>query len=328
MLKTLTLLADIGATNARFALSFGNNQLERQQVLQCDDFDRVEDAVDAYLLANKITDIQNVCIAAAGPVIDDQIRLTNNHWHVHGRELVKQYQLKNAFLLNDFEAIAYSLPQLSDNQLLPVGYSDASSKQNENFTYVVLGPGSGLGVASLIQRNQTIYPIVTEGGHVGFAPMSDLQSLILKSLSQKYKQISNEMLLSGPGIINIYQTLCEVNNEKPQFQTSAQIGSAADNEEDSLCVQTMELFFEILGQVAGDLALTFAAFQGVYIAGGIVRRYPRLLAKSRFRTGFENKTQHQALLQVTPTYLIVEADPGLIGANYYATSKLHDSVAS
>lgn len=320
MTDQITLLADIGATNARFALLTAKAKPASVQVLQCADFNTVEDAVDGYLQNHNISQINNICFAVAGPVIQQVVEVTNNHWLVHADQLTKRYQLERTVLLNDFESIAYSVTQLSQQQLLPLGSTHINAKQTDHFTYAILGPGSGLGVAALIKRDNNILPIVTEGGHASFAPINDVQSAVLKCLRKKYSQVSNELLLSGPGIVNIYQALCNMHDEKPMFHTPAQISQAAENAEDKTCVQCLHIFFEILGQVAGDLALTFGAFEGVYIAGGIVQRYPRLIENSQFRAGFENKTQHRALLENTPTYLITESCPGLIGAHYYASS--------
>lgn len=322
MIKQITLLADIGATNARFALSVGKTELQSVQVLQCIDFATVEDAIDCYLRSHDVSKIDSICFAVAGPVIKDVVKVTNNHWLLDTNQLCKIYQLQQVLLINDFESVAYSVTQLPRQELVPIGKQGMSKKQANSFTYVILGPGTGLGVAALVNRSSQIFPIVTEGGHASFAPMNELQLAILNCLRKKYKQVSNELLLSGSGIVNIYQALCVINDEKVRFDSADQIGLAAESAEDNICVQSLQVFFEVLGQVAGDLVLTFAAFDGVYIAGGIVPRYQHLIENSLFRDGFENKNQHRGLLENTPTYLVIASQPGLVGAQYYANSKL------
>jgi glucokinase len=322
MIKQITLLADIGATNARFALSVGKTELQSIEVLQCTDFTTVEDAIDCYLRSHGVSKIDSICFAVAGPVIQGVVKVTNNHWLLDSAQLSKKYQLLDVSLLNDFESVAYSVTQLSKQELMPIGKQALSKKQASSFTYVILGPGTGLGVAALVNRNNKTIPIVTEGGHASFAPINEIQLAILNCLRKKYKQVSNELLLSGAGIVNIYQALCEIHHEKVRFEDAAQIGLAAEHAEDQLCIQSLQVFFEVLGQVAGDLALTFAAFDGVYVAGGIVPRYQNMIEDSRFRAGFENKSQHRELLENTPTYLVTATHPGLIGAQYFANSKL------
>ncbi len=319
MVDDVALLADIGATNARFATSFNHDAPNMVQVLQCEEFDTVEAAIDDFLRSQSISQLNRICLAAAGPVRNGSIKLTNNHWVLREKELRHRYKVDYVSLLNDFESIAYSLTQLSGNQLLPLGHHSSPRQYNTNVTYIALGAGTGLGVAALVNRDDKFYPIVTEAGHANFSPINDLQIEIFKNLRKKLGHVSNEHLLSGPGIVNLYQAICDVNSKKYIFTTPAQICDAAKSGADEASMKTLHVFYEVLGQVAGDLTLTFSAFDGVYIAGGIVQRYPEMIEKSCFRDSFENKSQHRNLLKNTPTYLITEVYPGLIGAHYYAS---------
>jgi glucokinase len=312
----ITLLADIGATNARFALSVNHSCPDHLQVLQCADYPTPEDAINDYLEARNIINLDHVCLAIAGPVINDVVNVTNNHWVLDANKLKARYKLKKILFLNDFEAIAYSIPQLTKEQFLSLSQRQAMVNQNDHFNYLVLGAGSGLGVASLIKREETIFAIVSEGGHANFSPVTEVQIAIFNILRNKHHQISNEMLLSGPGIINIYQSLCEVEGVKQNYTSAQQICEAANKSEDYICTKSLDVFFEILGQVAADLTLTFRSFDGVYIAGGIIQRYSGLITNSRFNECFENKSQHIQLLQNTPRFLITETHPGLMGAHY------------
>lgn len=316
------LIADIGGTNARFALASSSSPyFESAQTLQCADFDNIEQAIDTYLSAHKINSLQGICFAVAGPINDQSVRFTNNHWFISAADLKIRFANDRVKLLNDFESIAYSLRQLDKTDLSQIGevYSLDTSK---DFTVGVLGPGSGLGVAGLCQRGELLHPLATEGGHVGFSPDNALQELIMQCLHKKFKRVSNERLLSGPGLVNIHEALCQINDKPNPGYSPADIAVAARENTDPLCVQTMELFFEILGQVAGDTALALGAHQGIYIGGGIAQRYPNQLARSKFRAAFERKGRYTNLMQGIPTWLITHKNPGLLGSSVYARNFL------
>ncbi len=321
-MSDITLVADIGATNARFAISGHDTCLDKIQVLSCVDYADPQAAIDYYLTHHNIPKIDNLCFAIAGPIVGDVVKVTNNHWAFDREELITRYQLNCVSFLNDFEAIAYSIPQLSSEQLHRIGQPDILSTQGENFTYAILGAGSGLGVASLLKRNDEVFPIVTEGGHVNFSPNDDLQLAIFTLLKEKYVNVSNEMFLSGPGIVNIYNSICDIEQKDKLFQTAESICDAANKQADESSIKTLAVFFEVLAQVAGDLALTFKAFDGVFIAGGIVPRYINLIDHKRFREVFKNKSQHAKWLDLTPVVVVTETYPGLIGASYYAKNNL------
>ena len=322
-----TLIADIGGTNARFAQSTHHAPFfTSAQTLQCADFDKFEEAVDAYLRAHEIKELSGICFAVAGPIDGGRVEFTNNHWKIDCAKLSEQYQLDKIKLLNDFEAIAYSLVRLNSLDRED-GFDSISGDwpfdSKQDFTVGIVGPGSGLGVAGLSQRNGELFANVTEGGHAGFSPENKQQLAILEYLHNKYDdRVSCERLLSGPGIVNIHEALCQLNNQENPSLNAADIATAAISGNDPLCQQAFELFFEILGQAAGDLALTIGAFDGIFIAGGIAQRYPKQLSNSNFRAGFENKGRHRHLLEATPTWLIRHKNPGLLGASVYAQEYL------
>lgn len=319
------LIADIGGTNARFALAGEMpGEFNKTQVLQCADYETVELALADYLKKQQIEDLAAICFAAAGPIQNQTIRLTNNHWFIHMQELKQQFGATSSRLLNDFEAISYALSHLNKDQVTPIG-REWDLPQADEFNLGVLGPGSGLGVGGLIKRSGEEYSLVTEGGHAGFSPENSYQVEILNILFSKYTRVSNERLLSGPGLINIYQAICQIESVQPSELSAGSIGQQAVEETNPQCQRALELFFEILGQVAGDVVLTQAAFDGIYIGGGICQRYPNQLMSSKFRAGFEHKGRHSHLLETTPTWLITEPSPGLIGASSYARHFLINS---
>lgn len=313
-----TLIADIGGTNARFALADEKpGHFSCRQVLQCADYETVEQALAAYLEQQGVQHLDAICFAAAGPIQNQTIRMANNHWFIDINQLSQTFGAHFAKLLNDFEANAYALPYLTQDQLTPIG-GDWPLPTGEHLNLGIVGPGSGLGVGGLLKRRDAYYPLVTEAGHAGFSPENRLQLSVLNCLFDKYDRVSNERLLSGPGLVNLYQALCKLENAQVNKISAKEIGEHASDGSDPLCVASLNLFFEILGQVAGDIALTQAAFDGIYIGGGISQRYPKQLSASKFRKSFELKGRHSHLIENTPTWLITEPNPGLIGASSYA----------
>ncbi len=323
------LIADVGATNARFALATQNSaHFSRAQTLQCEDFSNIEFAIDHYLETHSISQLRGMTLAVAGPIVNGSVKFLNNNWHLNQDHLRSHFTTDHVWLLNDWEAIAYSLRSLTQNSLIHLGGPRFSIDGSEKrFVYGALGPGSGLGVTGLCGEGSTAVPLVTEGGHVGFAPESDLQRQILEFLQSKFdNRVSRERLLSGPGLVNIHQALCAINDVPLVDSTPSQIAELgikeANTKTEFLFAQTMSLFFEILGQVAGDVALDMGASNGVFIGGGIAQRYPEQLLNSRFRAGFENKGRHRDLMEQIPTQLITHKNPGLVGASVYARQRM------
>ena len=315
------LIADIGGTNARFALASDANPIAAVQRIDCEKFETAELAIEHYLQTQGIGNLDAICMAVAGPVIDQTARFTNNRWKVNRTDLVAQYGTEAVRILNDFEAVSYSLPVLKKEDLIPIGGS-WTLPDSQEFSVGVIGPGTGLGVAGLYARQGSHYPIVAEGGHTGFSPETPEQVQVLQFLLSKFGRVSNERLLSGPGIVNIYGALAQIRNTAAKEQDAAIIAAKGVSAEDELCKNTMDLFFEVLGQVAGDLALTLGTHDGIFIAGGICQRYVEPLKKSRFRYGFSNKGRHSQLLEKIPTWLITHPNAGLLGASNYARLQL------
>jgi len=313
------LIGDIGGTNARFALAKPDETgFSNEITLACDDYETAEQGIADYLKRSGSSRPDVICLAAAGPVVDDRVHFTNNHWVIDSQVLQDKFRLSSVQLLNDFEAIAYSIPMLGENDLTTIGLVLADQEEKAEATFGVLGPGTGLGEGGLLVRSSGVYPIVGEGSHAGFAPETRMQLKILKQLRQRFERVSSERLVSGPGLENIYWALCKIRGESTSDITAAEIFSRVLAKEDAVAVEATQMFFEALGQVAGNLALALGALDGVYLAGGIVKRYPDLLNSSSFRSGFENKGRHRSLMEKIPTLLILHPQPGLLGASYCA----------
>jgi len=320
MAEPCLLIGDLGGTNARFALALAReNGFEEELSLSCADFPTAEEAIDHYLSETGRRRPVVICLAVAGPIVDQTVRFLNNNWTLDAGRLTARYLGARVLLLNDFEAAAYSLPLLGSGDLQPVGlpvpYDLAAAG---DFTVGVVGPGTGLGVAGLLKREGRAYPLVGEGGHVGFAPETKVQLAVLEQLRGRFERVSNERLLSGPGLQNVFWALQNIHGRPAESADAAEIFRRAQANEDEIASETVQLFFEALGQVAGNLALSLGTREGVYIAGGIVLRYPELLKSGSFRSGFENKGRHRSLMEQVPTCLVTYPQPGLLGASFMA----------
>ena len=313
------LIGDIGGTNARFALATPDGRgFSNELTLACTDYETAEQGVADYLERSGNCSPDVICLAAAGPVVGGCVRFTNNHWVIDSQALREKFPSSRVHLLNDFESISYSLPLLEANDVATIGVVPTRFDEKLALTLGVLGPGTGLGTGGLLVRDKGIFPIVGEGSHAGFAPETVKQFNVLKQLRQRFERVSSERLVSGPGLENIYWALCRIREEPAIEITAAEIFSRVLAKEDAIAAEATQLFFEALGQVAGNLALALGAFDGMYLAGGIVKRYPDMLNSSSFRSGFENKGRHRALMEKVPTLLITHPQPGLLGASYYA----------
>lgn len=319
MTEPCLLIGDIGGTNARFALARPDEPgFYNEMTLACADYETAEQGIEDYLGRSGSGKPYLICLAAAGPVVDERVRFSNNHWVIDGRLLREKFRTPAVRLLNDFESIAFSIPLLAENDVASIGLLPAKPVEKRQATFAVLGPGTGLGAGGLLVRESGIYPVVGEGSHAGFAPETRMQMKVLEHLRARFDRVSNERLISGPGLENIYWALCSIRGESTETISAAEIFSRVLAKEDAIAVEATALFFEVLGQVAGNLALALGAYDGVYLAGGIVKRYPDLLNASDFRAGFENKGRHRTLMEKVPTLLIQHPQPGLLGASYCA----------
>lgn len=326
--EAVLLIGDIGGTNARFALADAAGAGFSDEVcLNCADFETSDQAIDHYLSAVKASRPDVVCIAAAGPIIDRSVVFTNSDWRISEQELGKRFDTSQVQLLNDFEAIAWSLPLLDAHHRMAIGSRDVLVHDSDDYVIAVLGPGTGLGMAGLKKSGDQLFPISTEGGHVGFAPESDKQLEVLAKLHEYFKRVSLERLVSGQGLSNVYDAMTALAGRPLSRSSPREIFERAHDDTDPLAAEAVQFFFEVLGQAAGDFALSIGVDKGVFIAGGIVKRYPEMFASSRFREGFENKGRYRSLMESIPTSLVMHDQPGLLGASYCARRLLHALVA-
>ena len=301
---TPRLLGDIGATNVRFALCEKGHRPGDAFVHECASYRGLDDAIEACLeeaaLATPPTEA--VC-AVAGPVTGDRVDMTNHPWQFSIRGLERQLGLERLTVINDFTAIALSLPWLQEEDRRQIGGGRPIYGQPLG----VLGPGSGLGVSGLIASEAGWVPLAGEGGHVEFAPQTETELEILRALGGTDHHLSIERLLSGPGLIELHRILGgEANASAEAITEFARAGAPQAS-------QAITVFSEILGAVAGNLALTLGARGGIFIAGGIVPKLGPCFDEAAFRRRFEAKGRLSDYVAAVPTYLITTAYPALIG---------------
>lgn len=304
----LRLLADIGGTNARFALQLGQGQFEAIEVLPCAGYGTLSDAVRAYLASAArqgypVERLRHAAIAIANPVEGDQVSMTNHHWSFSIAQLREEHVLATLLVVNDFTALAMALPYLQPRQRERIG----GGLELPGRPIGLIGPGTGLGVGGVVPVDGRWVPLASEGGHASFAPANRDEVAILEHLWQEYDHVSAERLLSGPGLELIHRALHGARLDAPAITARALDGSCAN------CARTVECFSGILGSMAGNVALTLGATGGMYVGGGIAPRLGALFTQSRFRRRFEDKGRLGAYLARVPTYLITEPYPALIG---------------
>lgn len=305
------LLADIGGTNARFALEYAPGRITAMQTLSCAAYERFEDAARAYLDGFG-AGARHAVIAIANPVDGDAIKMTNHDWSFSIAAARRELALETLLVVNDFTALAMALPHLCPSQRVRIG----GGVEQAGRTIGLIGPGTGLGVSGIVPVAGGWAPLATEGGHVSFAPADDTEIAIVRQLWREFGHASAERLLSGPGLELIYRVI-----------SGAQLGAAEITRRahggDADCARTVDCFCSVLGSVAGNVALTLGATGGMYIGGGIVPRLGALFAASPFRARFEAKGRMAAYLEKIPTFLITERYPAFLGVSAILSERRH-----
>jgi glucokinase len=209
------LIGDIGGTNARFALADnGAPGFSDLLTLQCADYDSSEGAIRHYLDSVGAPSPDVICLAAAGPVVGQRVRMTNNHWTLAKDELASEFSTNAVRLLNDFEAIAYGVPLLASSDCSPIGLPEPGPLPDEQYNVAIVGPGTGLGAVGLRKKGDLLVPIAGEASHGGFAPETKVQLDVLLALREQFDRVSTERLVSGPGIENIYGAIASIHGVK------------------------------------------------------------------------------------------------------------------
>jgi glucokinase len=305
----LGLLGDVGATNARFALLRSDGSMTAPKSCSVANFPALADAIEAYLTEERGVRPTHGALAVAAPILGDAVSMINHPWSFSIAALRARLGLEGLSVLNDFVANALAIPHLAPSDVAKIGGGEPA----EGASIGVLGPGSGLGVSGLVRSEGREAAVEGEGGHVTLAPANDRESAVIERLRARFGHVSAERALSGPGLVNLYQALCELSGEAAPALTPVEITSPGRMEADPRARETVTMFCAMLGAVAGDLALTLGARGGVYVAGGIAPKLGPALFGPAFRERFEEKGRLHAYLAATPTYLILRPTPALLG---------------
>lgn len=304
-----SLIGDIGATNARFALVEAGGAITRVRALACEDFPTVEAAIAAYLAEEPAVSPGEAALAVASPIGGDRVALTNHPWAFSIAAVQRRFGLSRLAVVNDFTANALALPDLPADKRLAIG----GGAPVPGTPIAVLGPGTGLGVSGVVPGPSGWIPLTGEGGHVTLAAGDERESQVIDRLRHRFDHVSAERVLSGQGLVNLYQTLGEIGGVRTASLAPAQITDPAVGDADPLARAAYAMFCAMLGSVAGDLALTLGARGGVHIAGGIVPRLGPRLAETEFRERFEAKGRFRSYLAAIPTYIVMDPVPAFRG---------------
>jgi glucokinase len=308
------LLADIGGTNARFALELASGRIEHIEVLPCASYPSLGDALRAYLALPPVAamaPIRHAAIAIANPVVGDLVRMTNHHWGFSIEALRRECRFDTLLVVNDFSALARALPHLGASDKRQVGGGSALA----HAPLGLIGPGTGLGVSGLIPAGALWGALPSEGGHVTFSPANETEIAILRFAWRQFEHVSAERLLSGVGLELIYRALAEHTGRPDEGLAAPEISRRALAGECALCDEVIEAFCGMLGTVAGNLAVTLGAQGGIYIGGGIVPRLGERFAQSAFRRRFEQKGRFVNYLTQVPTFVITTEYPAFLGVS-------------
>lgn len=309
------LIADIGGTNARFAIVVDSNaEPKRFPSIKTADYPTLDAAIQQVVLDKTSIIPQSAVLAVAGPIDGDEIDLTNCDWIVRPLRLIEDLGFTDVMVMNDYEAQALAVVALDEQHLKPVG----DGTRIESANRVVIGPGTGLGVAGIVHGSNTWIPVAGEGGHVDLGPRTERDYEIFPHLETIGGRVSGEQILCGRGLVNLYRAIAKADGRPVRLDKPEDITSASFDGSDTVAVETVQLFIEYLARVAGDMALVFMARGGIYLTGGITHKVLPVLDEVRFRAAFDNKEPHRNLLEQTPVYIIMHDQAPLEGLSAYA----------
>lgn len=307
----LSLVADIGGTNSRFAMcETGNVSLLEPRKYPNREFPTLDAAITHYLSDVKSTPSQ-ACLAIAGPAHGDAIRLTNINWSFSVSDYQQKFQWSKLLLTNDFTALAMSIPELKEADVKKIGQGNAIKQMPIS----VVGPGTGLGVSGLIWNGTHYLAIQGEGGNAGFAPATDLEIELLTRARKDLSFVRSEDFISGNGLSYLHKLLLEINGKAACEVKAKDITWRAKTSDCDECRQTIDVFCGMLGNLAGNQALQLGAMGGVYIGGGVAPQLEELFVQSPFRERFEARGKFSDYVKNIPTYLLLShSRNALIGA--------------
>lgn len=319
------LIGDIGGTNARFAILLDTNAEPKEfPILATADYATIDQAIQDGVLDKTSLQPRSAILAVAGPVKGDEIDLTNCDWVIQPKAMIRDLGFQDVVVINDFEAQALAAASLGPEYLNQIGDGEI----RESSSRVVVGPGTGLGVAGLVHARHTWFPVPGEGGHVDIGPRTARDFELFPLYEPIEGRISAEQLLCGRGMMNIYRAVCKNADIRPAASNPSEVTASWADASDPAAVEAIELFVTYLGRVAGDLALIFMARGGVFLAGGIAQKIIPALRHPRFREAFEDKAPHSAMLGLIPTFVITHPLAALSGLAAYARTPIRFGVST
>ncbi|MDR3090334.1 MAG: glucokinase [Desulfobulbaceae bacterium] len=320
------LAVDLGGSKCELAVYQPDGSFSGFVRLASRDFTNVLAILRRYQTEHPLP--RHLALAVAGPVDGDNAHLTNLGWDVSGEEIRQTFGLELLYLCNDLTALCAAIPALPDDALVTL----QAGKRRADAPAAVLAPGTGLGEGMLIMGDGYQRAIGGEGGHADFAPVNDEQIELLRSMRRRHRSVSYEMLVSGPGIARLFDYYRKTSGETPKAEVAVRLDAATDQtpviieaalaqDYCPLCRKTLNLFLEILGAEAGNLALKLYARNGLYLAGGVLPRLIGRISFAPFLAAFSNKTMMAALLATIPIHLVRHPHPVLVGAAQLAIAK-------
>lgn len=309
-LSPARLVGDVGGTNARFALLDDEGMPAAPMTLAVADFPSIAAAIEDFAARRGTKRLHSAAIAMANPVVGDRVKLTNSHWSFSIESTREALGLHELRVINDFTALALSVPYLPTGEVIQVG----GGKALPGHAIGVIGPGTGLGVSGLVPCGAGWSALQGEGGHVTIGVTTAREQAVRERLGTRFGHVSAERFLSGPGLVNVTAALREIDGVEAGLPTPADITRLGLDGSDAHCVETLEIFCRLLGSCAGDLALTLGAEGGVRIGGGVVPRLGEFFHRSDFRAAFEDKGRMRDYLSRIPTHVIHSPYPALVGA--------------
>ena len=308
------MVGDIGGTNARFALvAPGKSELMSIKTLQCTKFETVQEAIKSYLSSIDDVEIISACIASAGTTHLDVFKPANNDWVINKSNVSSALNDIQVNWINDFSAQALATTTLKSNDVIVINKGAVQPER----VRLVIGPGTGLGTCGLINSSNGWVPLPAQGGHSDFAPNSSLEIEIWTLLQKQFGHVAVERILSGPGIVNLYKALCQINEKEVLFNSPSEITSAAIKvNPDSMSKETLHLFCQIFGSVTGTIALSTGCLGGIYITSDLVRNFLDFFIDSDFLKSFEDKGRLKYYMTDIPIFISKKENMGLIGSTY------------
>lgn len=305
------LIADIGGTNVRFGLAQADGRIEQVVALLCRDYADPAAAAEAYLKQAKPARKPKTGAFGVACVVDgDHIGLTNHHWSFSIDETRKRLGLDKLRVLNDVQALTLAVNHLEPGEKAKIG----GGKPVQGAPVAIVAPGTGLGASAIVPGESGRTLIATEAGHVTMPVVTEREARINTVLSRKFGHVSTERVVSGPGLVNLYRAICEIDGIAADPDVDpASVSERGGCNACARCAETLKVFSALLGTFAGDMALTFCAQGGVFLGGGVVPKLGTGFDAGLFRQRFEQKGRFTDYLSNIPTELITRPNPALVG---------------